>query len=89
MEGTEKVAKLDLSHQALEQFVRFLYGFDLDLDFDLDIITELVFFAAVCGLDDLQKAAASAACGRIGLKVKTGSFLNFLKNVSGSNCDGF
>ena len=69
IDGGEKVAKLDLSHQASEQFVKFLYGFDLDLNFDLDIVTELVFYAGVCGLDDLQKAAASAACGRIGLKV--------------------
>ena len=50
MDVGEKVAKLDLSHQASEQFGKFLYdGFDLDLDFDLDDVTELVFYAGVCG----------------------------------------
>ena len=52
---------MDLSHEASEQFVKFLYGFDLNQDHtnDREILKELVFYAGMCGLDCLQKAAAS------------------------------
>jgi len=60
-EGTEKVAKLDLSHKASEKFVKFLYGFSLSWDKSkhFEILKELIFYAGMCGLGCLQKAATS------------------------------
>ena len=60
-EGAEKVATLDLSHEASEMFVKFLYGFSLPWDNSksFEIYKELIFYAGMCGLECLQEAVTS------------------------------
>ena len=63
-EGTERSATLPLSKKAAELFIRFLYGFELDEDRDVDIVDEsdtdtyldLIAYGGVCGLMCLQDA---------------------------------
>ena len=58
-EGSEKSATLPLSTPAAEQFIRFLYGFELDNDCDIDTIKDLIAYGGVCGLKCLQDAVAT------------------------------
>jgi len=60
-EGADKVADLDLSNEASEKFIKFLYGFSLSWDNskNFDIFRELIFYAGMCGLNCLQEAVTS------------------------------
>ena len=56
-EKAEKSSKLDMSTKATEQFVKFLYGFELEADLDIDIVLELMKYGGMYLVDSLQKAA--------------------------------
>ena len=56
-ESAEKCAKLYMSTKATEQFVKYLYGFELDLNLDLDILKELMEYGGMYLVDSLQNAA--------------------------------
>ena len=76
-EGAQKVAKLDLSHEASEIFVKFLYGFSLSRDENFEILKELIFYAGMCGLDCLQKAVTSNFEENLKAKPMCSKFLRF------------
>ena len=61
-ERAERSTKLNMSSEAVEQLVKFIYGFDIDIDLsfcqsDDDVLKELLIHGGVYGLDCLQKAA--------------------------------
>ena len=56
-EQAEKKATLDMTTKATEQFVKFLYGFELADGLDIDIVKELMEYGQMYLVDSLQKAA--------------------------------
>ena len=55
-EQAERKATLDMTTKATEQFVKFLYGFELD-NLNIDIVKELMEYGQMYLIDSLQKAA--------------------------------
>ena len=56
-EKAQKKATLVMTTKATEQFVKFLYGFELADDLDIDIVKELMEYGQMYLVDSLQKAA--------------------------------
>ena len=56
-EKAQKKGTLDMTTKATEQFVKFLYGFELADDLDIDIVKELMEYGQMYLVDSLQKAA--------------------------------
>ena len=56
-EQAEKKATLVMTTKATEQFVKFLYGFELAEDLTIDIVKELMEYGQMYLVDSLQKAA--------------------------------
>ena len=56
-ERAEKKVTLDMTTKATEQFIKFLYGFKLADDLDIDIIKELMEYGQMYLIDSLQKAS--------------------------------
>ena len=55
-EQAEKKGTLDMTTKATEQFVKFLYGFELD-NLNIDIVKELMEYGQMYLVDSLPKAA--------------------------------
>ena len=55
-EGSGRSATLNISTEATEQLVKFLYGFETDKTLSLPTVKELIVYAGVCGLKNLEEA---------------------------------
>ena len=68
-EGSERSATLPLSTPAAELFIRFLYGFELELDIlgdgDIDTCKDLLAYGGMCGLTCLQDAVGAILWNRL------------------------
>ena len=54
---TKRIELKKFSEDATEQFVKFLYGFELEQD-DLETVKELLYMGGLYDVEDLQKAAS-------------------------------
>ena len=85
-ENTERSGKLNMSAKAVEQLVKFVYGFDIDIDLrsfvgdndDWKALKELLIYGGVYGLDGLQKAAEKHLSNHL-IYVNVIQFLEFAK----------
>jgi len=55
-EGSGRSATLNISTEATEQLVKFLYSFETDKTLSLPTVKELIVYAGVCGLKNLEEA---------------------------------